>query len=114
MVMLGCTPRNCDSVTVPTIPSSRLIAKHSSVPTNVTRRTRTGIAYQRARLLGAGLTSLNYTMNKRPAGLRPETDEAGCPHMDGRGRCPCFHFALGAAFVVGKLWASRLRDISLG
>src|SRR5580692_12211761 len=44
--MLGWTPRNAATTTIPRIPSSRLAAKASSVSRKVTSKTRTGIKYQ--------------------------------------------------------------------
>src|ERR1700691_6048128 len=61
MVMLGCAWRRADTATVPMMPISKLTAKQMSVPTNVTRRTRTGIAYQRGGC-GVGGMLVGYTI----------------------------------------------------
>src|ERR1017187_8174343 len=56
--MSGCTPRSAPRITVPKMANSKLTAKQSSVPMNVTSPTRTGVAYQRgARDVGGDVTS---------------------------------------------------------
>src|SRR5580698_9597314 len=52
--MSGCTPRSAATITVPRMASSKLTAKHRSVPMNVTSPTRTGMVYQRGARDAAG------------------------------------------------------------
>ena len=61
--MSGCTPRSVETITIPRMARSKLSAKHSSVPMNVTRQTRTKMPYQlgdRDERAGA-ITSLHST-----------------------------------------------------
>src|ERR1700751_1687888 len=76
--MSGWVPRNEEIMTVPRIPSSKLTAKHSSVPMNVTRQTRTGMVYQRgARAEGVGVITSSI-LRVRSVEFDPPTLSGDC------------------------------------
>src|ERR1039458_4763562 len=82
--MSGCMPRSDAMITVPKIANSKLTAKQSSVPINVTRPTRTGMVYQRgARDVAADVIRSGLILMVRTAldPVRPVSAES----MDGSG-----------------------------
>src|ERR1017187_6279688 len=80
--MSGCMPRSDAMITVPKMANSKLTAKQSSVPINVTRPTRTGMVYQRgARDVAADVIRSGLILMVRTAldPVRPVSAES----MDG-------------------------------
>src|SRR5215472_17232913 len=71
IVKFGCAvPRNLAASRIPTIPSRRLTANESSVTTNVTSRTRTGIKYQRGLRMEVSASTINSRLHQKLAGFQ--------------------------------------------
>src|SRR5271168_575115 len=102
-------PRRADTITVPTMPTSRLTANERSVPINVISRTRTGMAYQRGgRAVGGMILSYHHPLKSSWLSLDLDSKKyrsISVKSMESMGCMPRIYLNLAKILLVKDLLA---------